>query len=120
VILFIWSIVDVNSPSPFDIRIDHHKVDTTRDLVINTPRPRFSWKIRVLNNISHRNVQQIAYQIQLQSTKSSEREKPFEWDSERVVSSQSIHVSYTGQTDLSPSTYYRFHVRVWLTNFKDI
>jgi alpha-L-rhamnosidase len=118
-ILFLWSIVDANSPSPFDVRVDHHKVDTTRDLVINTPRPRFSWKIPVSDDILHRNVQQVAYQIQLQSTKLSQGEKQFQWNSERVISSQSTHVPYTGQTDLLPSTYYRFRIRVWLTNSEE-
>jgi alpha-L-rhamnosidase len=118
-ILFLWSIVDANPPSPFDVRVDHHKVDTTRDLVINTPRPRFSWKIPVSDDILHRNVQQVAYQIQLQSTKLSQGEKQFQWNSERVISSQSTHVPYTGQTDLLPSTYYRFRIRVWLTNSEE-
>jgi alpha-L-rhamnosidase len=118
-ILFLWSIVDANSPSPFDVRVDHHKVDTTRDLVINTPRPRFSWKIPVSDDILHRNVQQVAYQIQLQSTKLSQGEKQFLWNSERVISSQSTHVPYTGQIDLLPSTYYRFRIRVWLTNSEE-
>ncbi len=54
---------DVNAhlPSPFDVRIDHYKVDTTHDLVINTPKPQFSWKIPPANNRLHQNVQQIAY-----------------------------------------------------------
>jgi len=99
---------------PFDVRVDHHKVDTTRDLVINTPRPRFSWKLPVMNNILHQNIEQIAYQIQLESTKLSERDKQFQWDSEQVVSSQSIHVPYTGHTDLLPSTCFR--LRIWTTN----
>jgi alpha-L-rhamnosidase len=118
-IILLWSIVHAHFPSPFDLRIDHHKVDTTSDLIINTPRPQFSWKIRLSNNISHRNVQQIAYQMQLQSTKLSQRDKLFQWDSERVISSQSIHVPYTGHTDLSPSTYYRFRLRVWTTNSQE-
>jgi alpha-L-rhamnosidase len=108
--------IAAHPPCPFDVRVDHHKVDTTRDLVINTPRPRFSWKILIMNNILHRNIQQIAYQIQLQSTKLSERDKQFQWDSEQVVSSQSIHVPYTGHTDLLPSTYFRFRLRIWTTN----
>jgi hypothetical protein len=51
----------------YDLRIDHHKADTIHDLIINTPRPKFSWKIRAINNTLQRNIQQIAYQIQLQS-----------------------------------------------------
>jgi alpha-L-rhamnosidase len=118
-IILLWRIVDARWPSPFDVRIDHHKVETTHDLIINTPRPRFSWKIRVLDNRSQRNVQQTAYQMQLQSIKISQRDEEFEWDSQRVVSSQSIHVPYTDKNDLLPSTYYRFRVRVWTTNSKE-
>lgn len=69
-----------------------------------------------MNNKLQRNVQQKAYQIQLQSIKLIRHEKQFQWDSERIVSSQSIHIPYTGETDLLPSTYYRFRVRIWLTN----
>jgi alpha-L-rhamnosidase len=118
-ILILWSIVDAHSPSPFDIRIDHHKVDTTNDLIINTPRPRFSWKIYVSDNKSQRNIQQIAYQMQLRSIKLTQTDQPSLWDSEQVVSSQSIHVPYTGQNDLLPSTYYHFRVRVWTTNSEE-
>ncbi len=105
-----WSIVNAHFPSPFDIRVDHHKVDTIYDLIINTPRPHFSWKIRILNTTSQRNIEQTAYQIQL-----FEQDKLLEWDSKRVISSQSIHVPYTGPTDLHPSTYYRFRIRIWVT-----
>jgi alpha-L-rhamnosidase len=118
-ILLLWPIVDGHWSSPFEIRIDHHKADTTHDLVINTPRPRFSWKIRVLDNVSQRNIQQTAYQMQLQSIKISQRDTQFDWDSKRVLSSQSIHVPYTGHDDLLPSTYYRFRVRVWATNTEE-
>jgi alpha-L-rhamnosidase len=112
-ILLLWSIVDAHSPSPFDVRIDHHKVQTTHDLIINTPQPRFSWKIHASDQ---RNVQQTAYQMQLQSIKLTQRDQPFLWDTGRVASSQSIHVPYTGQNDLLPSTYYHFRVRIWTTN----
>jgi alpha-L-rhamnosidase len=118
-IFLLWSIVDAHSSSLFDVRIDHHKVEATRDLIINTPRPRFSWKIRVSDNKSQRNVQQTAYQMQLQSIKLTHKDQQFQWDSERVVSSQSIHVPYTGQQDLLPSTYYHFRVRVWTTNSEE-
>ncbi len=42
-VILVRSIVNARLPSPFDIRIDHQKVDTTRDLVINTPRPNSSF-----------------------------------------------------------------------------
>ncbi|CAF0899842.1 unnamed protein product [Adineta steineri] len=114
-IIFLWSAVNSHSLSPFDVRIDHHKVDTTHDLIINTPRPQFSWKIPNSNNTSHRNIEQIAYQIQLESTKLSPNDKQFHWDSKRIVSSQSIHVPYTNQHDLLSSTYYQFRLRIWLS-----
>ena len=115
-ILLLWSIVGIYSSSPWDVRIDHHKVETTRDLIINTPRPRFSWKIHVPSNQPQRNVQQIAYQMQLQSIKLTQKDQLLQWDSGRVVSSQSIHVPYTGRDDLLPSTYYNFRLRVWTTD----
>ena len=100
----------------FDIRIDHHKVETTNDLIVNTPRPRFSWKISVSDDALQRNIQQTAYQIQLESIKLTTKEKPFRWDSECILSSASIHVPYTNKNDLLPSTYYRFRIRIWTTN----
>jgi alpha-L-rhamnosidase len=118
-IILLWPIVDAHWSSPFDVRIDHHKVETTHDLIINTPRPRFSWKIRALDDRLERNVQQTAYQIQLHSIKLTHRDKQFQWDSQHIVSSQSIHVPYTDHNDLLPSTYYCFRVRVWTTNSEE-
>ena len=87
---------------PFDIRIDHYKVESINDLVINTPRPGFSWKIP---NSIERNIQQVAYQIQIESNDNN-------WDSGRILSKQSIHVTYI---NLKSATYYRFRVRIWTT-----
>ena len=116
VLIILLSIADAHSSSPFDIRIDHHKVDTTHDLIINTPRPKFSWKIPVSTNTSQRNIQQTAYQIQLQSVKLTDKDNSYEWDSKQTFSAQSIHVPYTTDVDLLPSTYYRLRIRVWTTN----
>jgi alpha-L-rhamnosidase len=115
-IIFLWSIIDARLLSPFDIRIDHDKVDTTDDLIINTPRPRFSWKISVSNDILQRNIRQQAYQIQLESIKLIEQDHFYRWDSQQIISSQSIHVPYMGNADLLPSTYYRLRLRVWTTD----
>ena len=52
--------------TPYDIRVDHYKVDITKDLVINTARPQFSWKLSM--SAAERNVQQSAYQLQIKST----------------------------------------------------
>lgn len=112
-VFFLWTIADSHLSAPFDLRIDHHKVDTTRDLIINTPRPKFSWKISYADNIRHRNVQQTAYQMQLQSLRLTEKDQLFQWDSDRIMSSQSIHVLYTCPIDLLPSTYYLLRLRIW-------
>lgn len=90
--------------APFDIRLDYYKVDTTKDLVINTGRPRLSWKLPVFNE---RDVKQVAYQIQLKSDAK-------QWDTERIVSSQSIHVPFL-HDDLQSLTHYDIRVRVWTT-----
>ena len=119
VILLVWSVVDVRASAPFDVRIDHHKVDTTRDLIINTPRPSFSWKIPMPNKSTHRNIEQTAYQIQLESIQKTDRDLLYQWNTERVVSSRSIHVPYTGHADLAPSRYYRLRIRVWTSNSEE-
>lgn len=103
---------------PFDVRIDHYKADTIRDLVINTPRPRFSWKVPVIDHVSERNIQQIAYQFQLQLCSTATLNNKFEYDTGYVHSAQSIHVPYTGYNDLMPATNYCFHLRIWSTASK--
>ncbi|CAF1125713.1 unnamed protein product [Adineta steineri] len=92
--------------APYDIRVDHYKVDTTKDLIINTARPRFSWKIAMLE--TERNVLQVAYQLQIKSRND-------QWDSKQVMSSHSIHVSYMGFDDLQSATFYQFRLRIWTT-----
>lgn len=87
-IILLLSIVDARLSSPFDIRIDYHKVDTTHDLIINTPRPKFSWKIPISNNVLQRNIEQTTYQIQLQSIKLTDKDNSYEWDSRQIFSSQ--------------------------------
>jgi len=115
-ILLLCSVVVVAQwSSPFDVRIEHYKAETTRDLIINTPRPRFSWKLPISNDVTQRNIQQTAYQLQIESTKISKRYSSVIWDSERVASAQSTHVPYTGQHDLIPETNYRFRLRIWTT-----
>ncbi|CAF1274173.1 unnamed protein product [Adineta steineri] len=118
-IVILCCVVHAQHLSPFDVRIDHYKTETTRDLIINTPRPRFSWKLPISNDPTQRNIQQIAYQLQLESIKISETDSSFKWDSERIASTQSIHVPYTGEHDLLPGTNYRFRLRIWTTKSKD-
>ncbi|CAF4994020.1 unnamed protein product [Rotaria sp. Silwood1] len=92
--------------APYDIRLDHYKVDTTKDLVINTPEPRLSWKLSV--SPADRNVQQTAYQLQMKSPTNP-------WDSKKVMSRQSIHVSCIGISNLQSDTFYEFRLRTWTT-----
>jgi len=115
-IISLWSIVNGRLSSPFDIRLDNYKIDTTRDLVINTPRPKFSWKIPFSDDVNQRNVYQTSYQIQLESIELTKKDQEHKWDSEITISSQSIHVPYEGKSDLFPSRYYRFRIRVWTSD----
>ena len=118
-LLLLCSTVDARSPSPIDIRIDHYKAAIVHDLIINTPRPRFSWKLAFSKDTTQRNVQQTAYQVQLEPTRVPEDDSSWKWDSARVSSSQSIHVPYSGQHDLLPATNYRLRLRVWTTLSKE-
>lgn len=102
-LLIFSSIIAFDLLPPFDIRIDYYKVDITRDLVIHTSRPSFSWKIPILKE---RYVQHIAYQMQIKSRENR-------WDSGRVISNQSIHIQYMNQEALQPMTYYQFRLRIW-------
>ena len=113
IFVVVCAIVNIHCQSPItphDIRIDHYKVDTIKDLVINTARPRFSWKLSVLEG--KRNVHQTAYQLQIKSHK-------HQWDSKQVMSSQSIHVSDIGFNDLESNTFYQFRLRIWTTQSND-
>ena len=100
------NVVCQETAAPYDIRVDHYKVDITKDLVINTARPQISWKIAVFND--SRNVYQTAYQLQIQSRKT-------QWDSRQIISKQSFHVSYTNTDELHPTTFYQLRLRIWTT-----
>ena len=92
--------------APYGIRVEHYKIDTTKDLVVNTGRPRFSWKLST--STDERNIQQVAYQLQIKS-------RVDQWDSEQVFTDQSTHASYTGSNDLRSATLYEFRLRIWTT-----
>jgi len=105
--LFFCAIVSIASRTlvPFDVRIDHYKFDTSKDLVLSKTQPRLSWKIP--HNLQ-RNVRQVAYQIQMKSLDE-------QWDSNRIDSSQSIHVDFLKGKQLKSSTHYQLRLRVWTT-----
>lgn len=95
--------------APHDVRIEYYKAETTKDLVVQTGQPHFSWKLP-RTRTSERNVRQIAYQVQILS--SSE----VFWDSGRVNSSQSIHVPFPFENDLEELSHYRVRLRLWTSS----
>lgn len=100
-VIISWTVVAAYSSSPsFDLRIDHYKVDTTKDLTIQRPRPRFSWKVPASRE---RHIQQVAYQLQIKSTTD-------QWDSQRIESNRS-----TTETNLRPVEHYQCRLRLWTT-----
>ncbi|CAF1133276.1 unnamed protein product, partial [Didymodactylos carnosus] len=90
---------------PHHVRIEHLKVDTHSDLVIDTVRPHFSWK---LTNEKSRSLHQIAYQLQIESV----HDISSKWDSGRIESDQSIHVPYMGP-QLKSNTKYVYRLKYW-------
>jgi alpha-L-rhamnosidase len=70
-------------------------------------QPRLSWKLES----SRRSVKQAAYQIQV-TTDESTFEGALVWDSGKVASDQSVHVTYQGKP-LQSRTRYFYRVRVW-------
>lgn len=57
--------------------------------------------------------------MQLELIRVTENDSSWRWDIARVVSSQSTHVPYTGQHDLSPVSTYRFCLHVWTALSKE-
>src|SRR5689334_10814893 len=75
----------------------------TNPLGIDLEAPRLSWEIRS----SKRNVQQTAFQILVASSKENLAKNNGDvWNSGKINSSQSIHVSYAGKKLLSKTAYF--------------
>jgi len=73
---------------------------------LGTKQPRLSWKI-----ISDkRNVLQTAYEIQISTTKDPSKGEA--WKTDKVMSDQSVYVTYQG-AELKSLTHYFWRVRVW-------
>ena len=87
-----------NQISVVDLRTQNLK----EPLGIDTRRPNFSWKLKSAN----KNVLQTAYEIILVHNKVSL------WNTGKIISSESIHVSYKGDS-LRSDTQYGWKVRVW-------
>lgn len=90
---------------PYDLKVEYLKEPEA----IDTPRPRFSWKLMG----GRRGDQQTAYQIIVSSEKElCDNEIGDFWDSGKVKSSKSIQVPYQGEELLSCQTFY-WRVRWW-------
>ena len=88
--------------APRDLRCE----SMVTPLGIDSPRPEFSWKL----DDERRGARQTAYQIVVLS--SAGRNATPVWDSGKVTSDASVHVSYAGPV-LQPSRRYFWRVRVW-------
>ena len=81
---------------------------------IDVIQPRFTWQL-----ISDkRNVQQTAYEIKVSSGSTAlNKNKQLVWSSGKILSEQSVHIPYSGNTLQSGERYY-WQVRVWDNNGK--
>mgnify|MGYP003306762858 CR=1 FL=1 len=70
--------------------------------------PYFSWKMQD----SKEGQKQNAYQIVVSDTRDALQKKEYVWDSGKVISDQSVAISYEG-TQLEPENDYFWQVRVW-------
>ncbi|MGF1926161.1 MAG: family 78 glycoside hydrolase catalytic domain, partial [Bacteroidia bacterium] len=76
---------------------------------VEAPNPHLSWKIKSTQN----DVMQVAYQILVSDRKEDLQSNEGEiWNSNKVVSSQSIQVRFNGRALRSGKTYY-WKVKIW-------
>ena len=90
-----------------DLRISKLSCEYRENLLgIDVLQPRLSWQVES----KQRNIQQAAYHIQV-----SKNDVSFEqlvWNTGKVNSDQSIHLSYLGE-ELQSNTRYYYRVMVW-------
>ena len=84
-----------------DLRCEYR----SNPLGIDTPRPRFSWKLQS----DRRGTVQAAYQLQVDTHPDFLTAM---WDTDKVESDASIQLEYAGD-ELEPRTRYHVRVRVW-------
>ena len=91
----------------YDLRVEY-----TKDPVgIDTPKPRFFWKIKS----SLHDVYQYAYQIIVSSsTGKLEADDGDIWDSGKIVSGETIHINYNG-APLKSAQEYHWKIRTWIS-----
>ena len=99
---------------PQSVRLDHRYVSSHPDLVIDTQQPAFDWQLDDELDAASlsplRNVSQSAYRLIV----SRASDGTVQWDSERVPSSKSVHVVYSGPSFASDSSY-RYSLMYWST-----
>jgi alpha-L-rhamnosidase len=88
--------------SPYNLRCEYLE----DPIAIDVAKPRFSWML----NHSERGQVQTAYQLLVSSDPLFEQADI--WDSNKVASDQSLHVTYEGKPLESDGTYY-WKVRYW-------
>lgn len=75
---------------------------------IDTEIPQFSWRL----SSGLRNVMQVAYEIKVGNFLAGIKNKKLLWESGKILSGQSVHVTYSG-TPLESGRKYFWQVRVW-------
>jgi len=81
---------------------------------IDTPIPRFSWKLLS----DKKNQKQIAYQIIVSDdSKKTDKNTGNLWDSGKIISSESLNILYNGK-ELSSGVILSWKIRVWDSNNK--
>lgn len=87
----------------YDLTCEHK----TNPSGIDVAQPRFSWKIKGTGN----NILQTAYSIRISNDQSFSSSKTI-WKSGRIMSDESVLVSYNGP-ELKPGQKYFWQVKVW-------
>jgi alpha-L-rhamnosidase len=80
----------------------------TNPIDIDVKFPRLSWKMQS----SGKGILQVAYKIRVSTNPKDFSSKHTVWESEKIVSDQSVYVPFAGK-ELSSGTRYYWQVRVW-------
>lgn len=107
VLIFSMAVFQLNAA----ITCTNLQVEYTKTPIgIDVNSPRFSWQMGA--SAGERNLNQTAYQLVV-----ANQAGQVVWDSKKVTSGESVHISYTG-TALQASTRYNWTVTIWDQNGK--
>ena len=99
---------DVPTPSPADLRCEY----LNNPLGIDVTLPRLSWRLES-SDAGARGQRQTAYQLLVASNPTALADDQGDrWDSGRVESDQSLHITYAG-TPLAAEQFCFWKVRIW-------